>query len=63
MILYHGFVYAKDSWFTWETSWSVWGPPLYPAKTVIPVTAVLLLIQGISDVIKKVIYLKTGEEL
>jgi TRAP-type mannitol/chloroaromatic compound transport system permease small subunit len=62
VILYHGFVFAKDSWASWETSWSVWGPPLYPIKTVIPVTAFLLLIQGISEVIKKVILLKTGEE-
>jgi len=61
MILYHGFEYAVDSWATWETSWSVWGPPLYPSKTVIPITAFLLLIQGISDVIKKIIFLKTGE--
>jgi len=63
VILYHGIAYAIDSWATWETSWSTWGPPMYPAKTVIPVTAFLLLIQGISDVIKKVIYLKTGEEI
>jgi len=63
VILYHGVIYAIDSWAMWETSWSVWGPPLYPAKTVIPITAFLLLIQGISEVIKKMIFLKTGEEV
>jgi TRAP-type mannitol/chloroaromatic compound transport system permease small subunit len=63
VILWHGFVFAKDSWATWETSWSTWAPPLYPIKTVIPVTALLLLFQGISEVIKKVIFLKTGEEI
>jgi TRAP-type mannitol/chloroaromatic compound transport system permease small subunit len=63
VILYHGIDYAKDSWATWETSWSTWGPPLYPSKTVIPVMAFLLLFQGISEVIKKVVYLKTGGEL
>jgi TRAP-type mannitol/chloroaromatic compound transport system permease small subunit len=63
MVLYHGVDFAKDSWANWETSWSTWAPPLYPIKTVIPVTAFLLLIQGISEVIKKVIFLKTGEEL
>jgi TRAP-type mannitol/chloroaromatic compound transport system permease small subunit len=36
---------------------------LFPIKTVIPVTALLLLFQGISEVIKKVIFLKTGEEI
>ena len=63
MILYHGIDFAKDSWATLETSWSTWAPPLSPIKTVIPVTAFLLLLQGISEVIKKVIFLKTGEEI
>jgi TRAP-type mannitol/chloroaromatic compound transport system permease small subunit len=63
VILYHGFVFAKDSWAVWETSWSTWAPPLYPIKTAIPVTAFLLLLQGISEVIKKIIFLKTGEEI
>jgi TRAP-type mannitol/chloroaromatic compound transport system permease small subunit len=63
VILYHGIDFAKDSWATLETSWSAWGPPLSPIKTVIPITAFLLLIQGISEVIKKFVYLKTGEEL
>jgi TRAP-type mannitol/chloroaromatic compound transport system permease small subunit len=63
VILYHGFVFAKDSWAVWETSWSTWAPPLYPIKTAIPVTALLLLLQGISEVIKRIIFLKTGEEI
>jgi len=63
VMLYHGIDYAIDSWATWETSWSAWAPPMYPAKTAIPVTAFLLLIQGISEVIKKVVFLKTGEEI
>ena len=63
VILYHGIDFAKDSWATLETSWSTWAPPLSPIKTVIPVTAFLLLLQGISEVIKKVIFLKTGEEI
>lgn len=62
-ILYHGIIFAADAWAMKETSWSVWGPPIYPIKTVIPVTAFLLLLQGISDVIKRIIYLKTGEVL
>jgi TRAP-type mannitol/chloroaromatic compound transport system permease small subunit len=63
VLLYYGIDYAADSWKMGETSWSVWGPPLYPIKTVIPVTAGLVLIQGISEVIKKFIFLKTGKEL
>lgn len=63
VLLYHGIDFAKDSWATWETSWSAWGPPLYPIKTVIPITAFLLLLQGISEVIKKIHFLTTGEEI
>lgn len=61
VILYYGIGFAADAWSMLETSWSVWGPPLYPIKTVIPVTAGLLILQGISDVIKKIVFLKTGE--
>jgi TRAP-type mannitol/chloroaromatic compound transport system permease small subunit len=63
IMLYHGIIFAKDAWAMKETSWSVWGPPLSPIKTVIPITAFLLLLQGISDVIKKIIFLRTGEAL
>jgi TRAP-type mannitol/chloroaromatic compound transport system permease small subunit len=63
IMLYHGTIFAIDAWAMGETSWSVWGPPLYPIKTVIPITALLLLLQGISEVIKKIAYLKTGEVL
>ncbi|RPJ11444.1 MAG: TRAP transporter small permease subunit [Deltaproteobacteria bacterium] len=63
IMLYHGTIFAKDAWAMKETSWSVWGPPLYPIKTVIPITALLLLLQGVSEVIKKITFLKTGETL
>lgn len=51
---YYGIDYAYTSWSQMENSWSAWGPPIYPIKTVIPVTAVLLLLQGISEVIKSI---------
>ncbi|MDO9559737.1 MAG: TRAP transporter small permease subunit [Syntrophales bacterium] len=51
---YYGIDYSYTSWSQLETSWSAWGPPLYPIKTVIPVTAILLLLQGISEVIKHI---------
>jgi TRAP-type mannitol/chloroaromatic compound transport system permease small subunit len=54
VFLYFGFSYALNSWSMWEKSWSIWGPPLYPIKTVIPLTAVMLLLQGISEVIKTI---------
>ena len=48
VILYEGIKYAANSWAMRETSWSVFAPPLYPIKTVIPVMAFLLLIQGVA---------------
>ncbi len=57
---YYGIDYAYYSWSQLENSWSVWGPPLYPIKTVIPLTAIMLLLQGISEVIKNIAIL-SGE--
>ncbi|MCK9230628.1 MAG: TRAP transporter small permease subunit [Syntrophales bacterium] len=51
---YYGIDYSYFSWLYLETSWSAWGPPLYYIKTVIPITAVMLLVQGISEVIKNI---------
>jgi TRAP-type mannitol/chloroaromatic compound transport system permease small subunit len=63
VLLYFGIGFAAEAWSMMEHSWSAWGPPIYPFKTVIPITAGLLLLQGISDVIKKIIFLSTGEVL
>jgi TRAP-type mannitol/chloroaromatic compound transport system permease small subunit len=63
IIMYYGIDFAARAWSMRETSWSAWGPPLYPIKTVIPITAGLLLLQGLSDVIKKIIFLSKGEVL
>ena len=52
VLVYFGILYALNSWQMMEKSWSIWGPPIYPIKTVIPITAVLLLLQGISEIIK-----------
>lgn len=60
---YFGFAYAYNSWGMLENSWSSWGPPLYPIKTVIPVTAVLLLLQGFSEVIKTIDSLVQAKEV
>ncbi|KJS28706.1 MAG: hypothetical protein VR64_22970 [Desulfatitalea sp. BRH_c12] len=54
VFIYFGFSYSVNSWQMLEKSWSIWGPPLYPIKTVIPITAVMLFLQGVSEVIKAV---------
>lgn len=53
IMLYEGILYAANSWSVQEKSWSVFSPPLYPIKTVIPVMTFLILIQGIAIFIRQ----------
>lgn len=47
-LIYFGGKFAQKSWTMLEASGvSMWSPPIYPFKTVIPVAAVLLMLQGI----------------
>ena len=56
-----GWDYAAHSWVTGEhTSLSPWRPIIYPFKAVIPVTAFLLLVQGVSELLKSVYAWKRG---
>jgi len=56
--IWQGYSFAARSWAMRETSWSVFHPPLYPIKTVIIITFILLTLQGISEVIKRVYIIK-----
>ena len=42
---------------------SAWMPPLYPLKSVLPVSLALLLLQGVAEFLKCVHALRTGEWL
>jgi len=42
---------------------TAWRPPLWPFKTVVPLTALLLLIQGVSELLKSLYAARTGEFL
>jgi len=63
VLLYQGTLFAANSWTMKEKSWSVFAPPLYPIKTVIPVMAFLLLLQGLAVFIRQLHIAITGEEL
>ena len=57
-----GIDYAAHSWITHERAGnSPWTPIIYPFKTVIPLTAAMLLIQGFSEFIKSIYAWKKGE--
>jgi TRAP-type mannitol/chloroaromatic compound transport system permease small subunit len=55
---WQGYRFAKTSWQMLEHTWSVFAPPLYPIKTILVITFMLLVLQGISEVIKKVFIIK-----
>ena len=44
--------FAAESWYFFEKMATTWRPPAYLYKTVIPVSALLLLLQGIVELIK-----------
>ncbi len=62
LFLWAGLDEALHSWSLLEKSEvGAWRPPIYPFKTVIPLTALLLLIQGISEFLKSVYAAVKGE--
>jgi TRAP-type mannitol/chloroaromatic compound transport system permease small subunit len=52
-VFYAGGAEAWKAWLIGERSdWSAWRPVIYPLKAVIPLTAALMLLQGLSELIK-----------
>lgn len=50
ILIYYGSLFAYKSWQLGETSGaSMWQPPIYPFKAVLPLAAVLLLLQGMVE--------------
>ena len=47
VLMYQGTEMAWDSVERLETSQSIWNPPIWPVKLMIPVAGLLLLLQGI----------------
>jgi TRAP-type mannitol/chloroaromatic compound transport system permease small subunit len=61
-LIYAGYAYAADSWHIAEHSnVTAEGPPVYPFKTVIPIAGALVLLQGVAEMARCVVCLKTGE--
>lgn len=60
-LVYAGTDYAGDSWRIAEHSnVTADGPPVYHFKTVIPIAGALIFLQGLAEVARSVICLKTG---
>jgi TRAP-type mannitol/chloroaromatic compound transport system permease small subunit len=59
---YAGVDFARVSWDLGERSGvTVGGPPLYHFKTLIPIAGVLVLLQGVAEIVRCVQCLRTGE--
>jgi TRAP-type mannitol/chloroaromatic compound transport system permease small subunit len=60
--IYAGYKYAELSWMMRERSSATpFGPPVYHFKSLIPITGVLMVMQGVVEVIRCWRCIKTGE--
>ena len=60
-LAFYGYEYASMAWKIKETSWN--SPAqiqIYMAKSLIPLSGLLLIIQGISEVFRSIICIQTG---
>jgi TRAP-type mannitol/chloroaromatic compound transport system permease small subunit len=61
-LLYAGYRFAEISWRINEhSSVMAEGPPIYPLKTVIPIAGALIILQGLAEIVRCVVCLRTGE--
>ena len=60
-LIYAGYDYATDSWRIAEHSnVTANGPPVYHFKSVIPIAGGLVMLQGIAEIVRCVMCLRTG---
>ena len=60
-VLWLGWEFAWRSVQIMELSQSDWAPPLWPIKLTIPLGAILLLIQGVANLLNDILIIKTGK--
>jgi TRAP-type mannitol/chloroaromatic compound transport system permease small subunit len=61
-LIYAGTDYAMDSWRIAEHSnVTADGPPVYHFKTMIPIAGAMVMLQGIAEIVRCIVCLKTGE--
>jgi TRAP-type mannitol/chloroaromatic compound transport system permease small subunit len=60
-LIYAGYDFAALSWRIGEHSTvTAEGPPVYHFKTVIPVAGVLVMLQGLAEIVRCIVCLRTG---
>ena len=61
-LLYAGYRFADLSWRIGEhSSVMAEGPPIYPFKTIIPIAGALIMVQGLAEIVRCVVCLRTGQ--
>jgi TRAP-type mannitol/chloroaromatic compound transport system permease small subunit len=61
-LIYAGYDYASDSWRIAEHSnVTADGPPVYYFKTIIPIAGALVMLQGLAEIVRCIVCLRTGE--
>jgi len=63
IFIWQGTLFAGQAWGMMERSQSAFSPPLYPIKTIMPIAAILLGLQGVSIFIRRLYFLIKGSEL
>ena len=61
-LIYAGYGFAADSWRIAEHSnVTANGPPVYQFKSMIPVAGAFVMLQGIAEIVRTIVCLRTGE--
>jgi TRAP-type mannitol/chloroaromatic compound transport system permease small subunit len=61
-LVYAGYYYAADSWRIAEHSTvTAEGPPVYQFKAMIPLAGMLVMLQGIAEIVRCIFCIKTGQ--
>src|SRR4030088_3733246 len=61
-LIYAGYDYASISWRIAEHSnVTADGPPVYHFKSMIPIAGALVMLQGVAEIVRCVVCLRTGE--
>jgi TRAP-type mannitol/chloroaromatic compound transport system permease small subunit len=61
-LIYAGWDYAWQSWLIREHSnVTSEGPPVYQFKAIIPLAGVFVMVQGLAEILRSIVCLKTGE--
>ena len=61
-LIYSGYIFASESWAIGEHSpVTAEGPPVYQFKAMMPVAGILVMLQGVAEIVRCVVCLKTGQ--